>query len=137
MLPASSSNPLSQPVSGHAAMDRNGAIVPWSFQRRAPRVENIAFDVLFCGVCHSDLHSVGRWGQEYPLVPGHEMVGPVTEVGAAVGGTRETSEMLDFCAEHGITADVELIAQDEINKAFERLAANDVKYRFVIDMARR
>ena len=350
----SSSDRPSQQVSGHAAMERNGSIVPWSFQRRAPRPEDIAFDVLFCGVCHTDLHSVGHWGQDFPLVPGHEMVGRVTEVGATVerskvgdivavgvivdscrecdpcqaemevycqnvptntydgvdridgsrtrggyaetyvadqrfvyhvpaglelagvapllcagittysplrhwnvtpgktvgiigvgglghlglkfaramgahvvafttspneaddalalgahevvlstdevqmraqasrfdflldtvstsypmnafvqalkidgtlcslglpdrfdvmpvmlamgrrsiassgaGGTRETSEMLAFCAEHGITADVELIAQDEINEAFDRLAANDVKYRFVIDMARR
>ncbi len=43
--------------------------------------------------------------------------------------------MLDFCAEHGITSDVEVIAAQKINEAYERLAKGDVKYRFVIDMA--
>jgi len=55
--------------------------------------------------------------------------------GSAIGGIRETQEMLDFCAEHGLTADVEVIRIQEINAAFERLKKGDVKYRFVIDMA--
>jgi uncharacterized zinc-type alcohol dehydrogenase-like protein len=55
--------------------------------------------------------------------------------GSIIGGIRETQEMLDFCAEHGITADVELIPISKINEAYERLAKGDVKYRFVIDMA--
>ncbi len=55
--------------------------------------------------------------------------------GSAIGGIRETQEMLDFCADHGITADVELIRIQEINEAYERLLRSDVKYRFVIDMA--
>jgi alcohol dehydrogenase (NADP+) len=55
--------------------------------------------------------------------------------GSIIGGVRETQEMLDFCANHGITADVEVIAMHEINRAFDRLLAGDVKYRFVIDMA--
>ena len=45
--------------------------------------------------------------------------------------------MLAFCAQHGITADIEVIAPSEINAAFDRLGRNDVKYRFVIDMGRR
>jgi alcohol dehydrogenase (NADP+) len=56
--------------------------------------------------------------------------------GSSIGGIRETQEMLDFCAEHGITADVELIRMQQINEAHERLLKSDVKYRFVIDMAR-
>jgi alcohol dehydrogenase (NADP+) len=52
-----------------------------------------------------------------------------------IGGIRETQEMLDFCGEHGLTADIELIRTDQINEAYERLLAGDVKYRFVIDMA--
>ena len=48
---------------------------------------------------------------------------------------RETQEMLDFCAEHGIIADVELIPIQQINEAYKRLLKSDVKYRFVIDMA--
>jgi uncharacterized zinc-type alcohol dehydrogenase-like protein len=55
--------------------------------------------------------------------------------GSAIGGIRETQEMLDFCAEHGITSDVEVIPIQKINEAYERLLKSDVKYRFVIDMA--
>jgi alcohol dehydrogenase (NADP+) len=55
--------------------------------------------------------------------------------GSAIGGIRETQEMLDFCATHGITADVERIRIQQIDEAFARLLRNDVKYRFVIDMA--
>ena len=55
--------------------------------------------------------------------------------GSAIGGIRETQEMLDFCAEHGITSDIELIPIQQINEAYERLLKSDVKYRFVIDMA--
>jgi alcohol dehydrogenase (NADP+) len=55
--------------------------------------------------------------------------------GSAIGGIRETQEMLDFCAEKGISADIELIPIQRINEAYERLLKSDVKYRFVIDMA--
>ncbi len=54
---------------------------------------------------------------------------------SAIGGIRETQEMLDFCAEKGITADIELIPIQQINQAYERLVRSDVKYRFAIDMA--
>jgi uncharacterized zinc-type alcohol dehydrogenase-like protein len=55
--------------------------------------------------------------------------------GSAIGGIRETQEMLDFCADHGITSDIEMIKIQDINQAYERLAKSDVKYRFVIDIA--
>jgi alcohol dehydrogenase (NADP+) len=55
--------------------------------------------------------------------------------GSIIGGIRETQEMLDFCAEHGIASDIELIRIEQINDAYKRLAKSDVKYRFVIDMA--
>ncbi len=54
---------------------------------------------------------------------------------SGVGGIKETQEMLDYCAEKGITADVEMIKMDQINEAFHRMERNDVKYRFVIDIA--
>jgi uncharacterized zinc-type alcohol dehydrogenase-like protein len=54
--------------------------------------------------------------------------------GSNIGGIAETQEMLDFCAQHNITADIELIRMDEVNEAFARLEKGDVKYRFVIDM---
>ncbi|ANZ43337.1 alcohol dehydrogenase [Lentzea guizhouensis] len=59
--------------------------------------------------------------------------GRVSLAGSQIGGMAETQEMLDFCALHGIGADVEVIAADEVNAAFERVRAGDVRYRFVID----
>lgn len=56
-------------------------------------------------------------------------------VGSLVGGLPETQEMLDYCAEHGITSDVEVIPMAKINEAYDRMLKSDVKYRFVIDMA--
>jgi len=55
--------------------------------------------------------------------------------GSSIGGIRETQEMLDFCGEHNITADVEVIAIQKVNEAYDRLAKSNVKYRFSIDMA--
>jgi uncharacterized zinc-type alcohol dehydrogenase-like protein len=55
--------------------------------------------------------------------------------GSLIGGLPETQEMLDFCAEHGVTADIELLPVQKVNEAFERLAKGDVKYRFVLDLA--
>lgn len=55
--------------------------------------------------------------------------------GSLIGGIKETQEMLDFCAEHNITSDVEIISMDQVNEAYERVLKSDVKYRFVIDMA--
>jgi len=55
--------------------------------------------------------------------------------GSAIGGIRETQEMLDFCAERKIVSDIELIPIQQINQAYERMLKNDVKYRFVIDIA--
>jgi uncharacterized zinc-type alcohol dehydrogenase-like protein len=55
--------------------------------------------------------------------------------GSLIGGTVETQEMLDFCAEHGIVSDIELIPVQGINEAYERMLKSDVKYRFVLDMA--
>ena len=56
-------------------------------------------------------------------------------IGSMIGGTVETQEMLDFCAEKDIVADIEIISMQKINEAYERLMKSDVKYRFVIDMA--
>jgi uncharacterized zinc-type alcohol dehydrogenase-like protein len=55
--------------------------------------------------------------------------------GSLIGGIRQTQELLDFCGEHGITADVEVIPVQKIDEAYERLLRSDVKYRFSIDMA--
>jgi uncharacterized zinc-type alcohol dehydrogenase-like protein len=55
--------------------------------------------------------------------------------GSMIGGMAETQEVLDFCAEHDITCDIEMLDIRNINEAFERVVKGDVKYRFVIDMA--
>jgi len=55
--------------------------------------------------------------------------------GSNIGGIAETQEMLDFCAKHNITADIEMIRVQDISEAYERLEKGDVHYRFVIDMA--
>ncbi|XP_011097458.1 probable mannitol dehydrogenase [Sesamum indicum] len=71
---------------GWAAKDPSGLLSPFRFSRRATGDEDVQFKVLFCGICHSDLHSIkNEWGfSQYPLVPGHEIVGVVTEVGSKV-----------------------------------------------------
>ena len=61
--------------------------------------------------------------------------GRKTLAGSGIGGIRETQEMLDFCAEHGFGAEIELISADQINEAYERVLSSDVRYRFVIDTA--
>ncbi len=55
--------------------------------------------------------------------------------GSAIGGMKETQEMIDFAAKHNIIADVEVIPMDYVNTALDRLAKGDIKYRFVIDVA--
>ena len=99
--------------------------------RREPAAHDVQIDIAFCGICHSDLHQVrAEWaGTQFPCVPGHEIVGSM------IGGIPETQEMLDFCAEHSIVADIELVRADQINEAYERMLKGDVKYRFVIDNA--
>lgn len=66
----------------------------------------------------------------FSLIPGNRSLS-----GSNIGDIRETQEMLDFCSEHNITADVEVIPIQKVNEAYERLVKSDVKYRFVIDMA--
>jgi uncharacterized zinc-type alcohol dehydrogenase-like protein len=74
---------------------------------------------------------------EHPLAvePFAVIFGAKSLTGSLIGGIAETQEMLDFCAQHQIVSDVEMIRMDQINEAYERLLKNDVKYRFVIDMA--
>ena len=76
---------------GYAAHDATSPLVPWSFERRELRADDVAIDILYCGVCHSDLHFAhDDWGMAaYPVVPGHEIVGRVTGVGPEVSGYKE------------------------------------------------
>jgi len=78
---------------------------------------------------------VGAPPNPLPLSVGSLLFRRRSLAGSIIGGLRETQEMLDFCADHGIAADIEMIKIQQINEAFERLVKSDVKYRFVIDMA--
>jgi uncharacterized zinc-type alcohol dehydrogenase-like protein len=72
---------------------------------------------------------------EPPVAGGNLIMGRKSVAGSAIGGMAQTQEMIDFCAEHGIVSDVEMIDIQQVNEAYARLPKNDVKYRFVIDMA--
>ncbi|WFB37158.1 NAD(P)-dependent alcohol dehydrogenase [Kiritimatiellota bacterium B12222] len=69
-----------------------------------------------------------------PVSGGGLIMGRKRIAGSLIGGIKETQEMLDFCAEHNIVSDIEMINIQEINEAYERIISSDVKYRFVIDM---
>jgi uncharacterized zinc-type alcohol dehydrogenase-like protein len=85
----------------HSAQDR---LALWSFDRRDPRPDDVVIDILFCGVCHSDVHNArNEWGDAvYPMVPGHEIIGNVTSVGSKVtrfkvGDSVGVGCMVDSC----------------------------------------
>jgi uncharacterized zinc-type alcohol dehydrogenase-like protein len=80
-----------QPTRGYAAKSKTSPLAPFSFERRDPGPADVQIDILFCGVCHSDLHTVrGEWGgTTFPCVPGHEIVGRVLKAGRKVKKFRE------------------------------------------------
>lgn len=92
------------PAKGYAAQTAKSALAPFSFQRREPGARDVQFDILYCGVCHSDIHQArDEWGGSiFPMVPGHELVGKVTKVGAQVkkfkpGDTVGVGCLVDSC----------------------------------------
>jgi alcohol dehydrogenase (NADP+) len=68
-----------------------------------------------------------------PVNPGALIRRRIAYAGSLIGGIAETQEMLDFCAEHGVVADIEVVHADQLNAAYDRMVAGDVKYRFVLD----
>jgi uncharacterized zinc-type alcohol dehydrogenase-like protein len=92
------------PVNSYAAMSSNTPLEVYNFERRAVGPDDVQIDILFCGVCHSDLHQVkNEWGgSQYPMVPGHEIVGKVLSVGTnvtkfKVGDLAGVGVMVDSC----------------------------------------
>jgi len=88
----------------YAAFAPDKPLAPWTFNRRDPRPSDVVLDILYCGICHSDLHTVrGEWGgSAYPIVPGHEIVGRVSRVGGEVkklkvGDMAGVGCMVDSC----------------------------------------
>ncbi len=89
---------------GYAAQSKDTDLAPWNFQRREVGPHDVQFDILFCGVCHSDLHQIkDEWGGSiFPMVPGHEIVGRVVAVGREVkkfkaGDLAGTGCLVDSC----------------------------------------
>src|SRR6187401_2879702 len=94
------------PAKAYAAMSVATDLVPWSFTRRTPRPTDVQVEILYCGVCHTDIHFIRNdFGMYiYPLVPGHEIVGKVTAVGEQVqkfkeGDTVGIGCLVDSCRE--------------------------------------
>ncbi len=93
-------------VSGYAAQSQTAPVAPWEFTRRDPRPDDVSIDILYCGVCHTDIHFTRNdWGYSaFPVVPGHEIIGRVTAMGPDVTGFRigETvgvGVLVDSCRE--------------------------------------
>jgi uncharacterized zinc-type alcohol dehydrogenase-like protein len=82
---------------------------------------------------NGSLVMVGLSGEPYPI-DAFTMLNQRRRIaGSMIGGMKQTQEMLDFAGKHNIVSDVEIIKAEDINKAYERVVASDVKYRFVID----
>jgi alcohol dehydrogenase (NADP+) len=91
-------------VKGYAARDAHSALTPFDFERREPGPDDVRIEILYTGICHTDLHQVrNHWGGSmYPMVPGHEIVGRVVEVGKnvkklKVGDAAGVGCMVDSC----------------------------------------
>jgi alcohol dehydrogenase (NADP+) len=91
----------------------------------------------FLGLLKTDGAFVNVGAPPEPLsVPVFSLIaGRRTFAGSAIGGIAETQEMLDFCAEHGVVPEIEMVSAEEINEAWDRVVGSDVRYRFVIDTA--
>ncbi len=106
--------PAAAPIGakGYAALTADSRLVSWTFERRPPGSRDVVIDILFCGICHTDLHMVrNEWGiSSYPMVPGHEIVGTVTSVGSDVkkwkaGDSVGIGCFVDSCRECGACKD--------------------------------
>lgn len=92
------------PVKGYAVKSAKAPLVPFQFERRDPKPNDVVIDIKFCGICHSDIHQArDEWGgSTFPMVPGHEIVGVVSQVGSGVtkhkvGDTVGVGCIVDSC----------------------------------------
>ncbi|MDD0823048.1 NAD(P)-dependent alcohol dehydrogenase [Mannheimia sp. AT1] len=106
---------MTYPVKSYAAFSATTPLAPHHFERRELREDDVLIDILYCGVCHSDLHTARNdwgWTHTYPIVPGHEIIGRVTKVGAnakkfKIGDLVGVGCMVDSCrtcspCQHGL-----------------------------------
>jgi uncharacterized zinc-type alcohol dehydrogenase-like protein len=146
---------------GVAAFSPKEPLGPFSFERREPKEHDVVIEIKYCGICHSDIHTVrNEWGAvnmsdyfnllkmdgalvvvgipDKPLsVHPYSLVSMRRSyAGSLIGGIKETQEMLDFCGRYNITPEIELIGPEQINNAYERVVKSDVRYRFVIDTSK-
>ncbi|HTF54244.1 MAG TPA: NAD(P)-dependent alcohol dehydrogenase [Pseudonocardia sp.] len=114
-------------ITAYATLTRNGSIEEWSFRQREARPHDVVYDVLLCGICHTDVHMIGPWGQHFPVVPGHEIIGRVTEVGEAVTGFAvgdivAVGTMVDSCRRCGpCTAGMESYCENGATYTYDGL----------------
>ena len=128
-----------------------------AFEREEPRERDVQIQVLFCGVCHSDIHQAkNEWSNTVYLpllkrdctlvvVGALEVMAPVNNEqvafhrrsisGSLIGSIAETQEVIDFCARHGIGPDIEMLRIQDLNEAYTRIEQGEVRFRYVIDMA--
>lgn len=131
---------------GYAAQDKSSPLAPWNFERRDPGPQDVVVEILYSGICHSDIHQVrDEWGGSiYPMVPGHEIVGRVTAVGSSVtkfkvGDLAGVGVMVDSCrrckncqnhleqyCEEGMTGTYNALERDGVTKAQGGYADNIV-----------
>jgi uncharacterized zinc-type alcohol dehydrogenase-like protein len=102
---------MTMDIRGYAAQSATTPLAPHRFERRDPRTDDVVIDIMYCGVCHSDLHSArNEWhGTKYPVVPGHEIIGKVSAVGSKVskfkvGDIVGVGCMVDSC-QHCVACD--------------------------------
>jgi len=144
----------------YAAQSATTPLASATIPRREPAPRDVKIEILFCGICHSDLHYArNEWSSlmqtvylnllkvdgNLTLVGAPEkphaisafslIMGRRSLSGSPIGGIAETQEMLDFCGKNNITADIEIIPIQKVNEAYDRMVKGDVKYRFSIDMA--
>ena len=123
-------------VSGYAAKQAKAPLSPYSFERREPRDHDVVIDIKFSGICHSDIHQVNNeWGAStYPMVPGHEIAGIVSRVGAKVtrykvGDRMGVGNFVDSCRR---AQDIEPFAINSKESIFDEIIGyDDIKREFV------
>jgi len=134
------------PAKGFAVFPAGDTCHTYEFARHAIGDNGIRIEILYAGICHSDLHAAWDEQKEQGLhaanrmIPRHEIAGCIAEVGKNVTkfnvGVQETQEMLDYSVAHGIYPEIEIIKADasEIDNAWRNLDGGKVKSRYVNDM---
>jgi uncharacterized zinc-type alcohol dehydrogenase-like protein len=113
----------------YAATSTSARLTPYSFTRRAPRANDVVIDILYCGICHSDIHHTrGEWGDIgiYPLVPGHEIVGKISAIGSGatkfkIGDVVGVGVIVDSCR-----------TCPQCTKGLEQYCADDPTYTYSV-----